>query len=139
MDRPLDVIQRAFGLPARVLGMTMLALSLASVAPAAAQQAAVPTAAAPAAVDPELASYAKAFVGVGLVRDEFDSRLALAKNKTVELQDQIRVEMKEKVNRTIQATGLTLDAYRRIEYTITIDPARRAAFDQFLTDLSKAG
>jgi hypothetical protein len=123
----------------RSLVLAALALSLASVSPAAAQQAAVPPAAAPAAVDPELASFAKAFVGVGLVRDEFEARLALARNKTVELQTEIRVEMKDKVNQAIRAAGLTPDAYRRIEYTITIDPARRAAFDQLLTELSRAG
>jgi hypothetical protein len=136
MYRTMGVFARR--LPGVLPGL--LALSLGFVAPAAAQQAAAPAAPAPAAsADAELRSYAKAFVGVGLVRDEYEARLALVRNKTVELQAEIRKEMKEKVNSTIRSAGLTPDGYRRIEYSITVDPARRAAFDQLLLDLAKAG
>ena len=126
---------------APILGLALAALFAGGATPGAAQQ---PTPAAPAAAtapapDPELVTFAKAFVAVGLVRDDYNAQLALPKNKTLELQAQIRKEMKEKVEAAIRATGLTPDGYHRIEYTVTIDPARRVAFDKLLVELAKGG
>ena len=132
------------------LGLVLGALSIMGTGALAAQQpakaapakpaaASKPAAAAPApdkpataVADPELTQFAKAYVAVGLVRDDYDAQLALPKNKTVELQAQLREEMKKKVEQAVQAAGMTMDAYRRVEYTVTVDPARRAAFDQIL-------
>jgi hypothetical protein len=120
------------------LGLALLAVLLAFAAPVAAQQ---PTPAAPAAApapaDPELTSFAKAFLAVGLVRDDFNAQLALPKNKTVELQAELRKQMKEKVEEAIRANGLTVEGYRRIEYSVTVDPTRRATFDRVVTELSR--
>jgi hypothetical protein len=117
------------------LALSLFAATVACAAPVAAQQ---PTPApAPAAADPELATFAKAFLAVGLVRDDFNAQLALPKNKTVELQAQIRKEMKDKVEETIRANGLTVEGYRRIEYSVTVDPTRRAAFDRLLAELAR--
>ena len=123
-----------------VLGLAMLAVVAAPAARVAAQQAAPAAAApAPAPADPVLTSFAKAFLAVGLVRDDFNAQLALAKNKTVEHQVEIRAQMKAKIEETIRSTGLSLDDYRRVEYTVTVDPDKRAAFDKILADLSRAG
>ena len=43
----------------------------------------------------------------------------------------------QKVEETIRSNGLTVDGYRRIEYSVTVDPTRRAAFDKLLADLAK--
>ena len=123
-------------------GLGLLAALLAFAAPVAAQQ---PTPAAPAAApapapapaDPELTSFAKAFLAVSLVRDDFNAQLALPKNKTVELQAEVRKQMKEKIEETIRANGLTVEGYRRIEYSVTVDPARRTTFDRLVTELSR--
>lgn len=114
------------------LRFALVALSILAASPVAAQEAAP-------AADPELSTYAKAFLAVGLVRDDFNAQLALAKNKTVEHQAEIREQMKVKIEETIRAAGLTPEAYRRIEYTVTVDGARRAAFDKLLEELSKQG
>src|SRR5687767_3609925 len=121
---------------ASALVLALLGLSVAPAAPALAQQAA-PAAPATATADPELTSYAKAFLAVGFVRDDFNAQLALAKNKTVEHQSEIRQQMKEKVEQAIVSAGLSVEDYRRIEYTITVDPTRRSAFDQLLTELAR--
>ena len=63
----------------------------------------------------------------------------LPKNKTVEHQVEIRKAMKDKIEETIRASGLSVDDYHRVEYTVTVDPTRRAAFDQILADLARAG
>jgi hypothetical protein len=124
----------------RILALALAGIAFMAVAvPAAAQVTAPATAAAPAAADPELSSFAKAFVAVGLVRDDFDAQLAMPKNKTLELQAQIRKDMKTKIEETIRASGLTLDVYKRVEYTITVDPTRRAVFDALLTEIARAG
>ena len=119
------------------LGLAVFGV-LAGSTPAAAQQPApAAPAAAPAPADAELTSFAKAFIAVGLVRDDFNAQLALPKNKTPELQEEIRKEMKLKVEEAIRTAGMSLEDYRRVEYSITIDPARRATFDALLADLAK--
>ena len=131
-----------------VLGLALGALSLAGTDGLAAQQAAKPAAAAaakadaskpaaapekaPAAPDPELAQFAKAYIAVGLVRDDYEAQMALPKNKTVELQTQLKEEYKKKVEAAVQAAGLTMASYHRIEYSVSVDGARRAALDQIL-------
>jgi hypothetical protein len=121
------------------IGLALVALAFA--APVAAQQPApaAPAAAAPAPApaDPEITSFAKAFLAVGLVRDDFNAQLALPKNKTVELQAEIRKQMKEKVEEAIRTNGLTVDGYRRLEYQVTVDPTRRATFDRLITELQR--
>ena len=124
--------RRSWALGLAVCALSFGGSSLAAQQPAPATLPGAKPAPATASADPELTSFAKAFVALGLVRDDFDARLALTKNKTVELQTQLRQEMKAKIEEVIRATGLSLDAYRRIEYSITVDQARRAAFDQVL-------
>jgi hypothetical protein len=125
-----------------VLGLALGALSFAgplvaqqaaktAPAKAAAASAAAP-AAAPAAADAELTQFAKAYVAVGLVRDDYSAQMALPKNKTVELQTQLKEDYRKKVEAVVQAAGLTMAAYHRIEYSVSVDPARRAALDQIL-------
>jgi hypothetical protein len=129
-----------------VLGLALAGLSLGG--PLAAQQpakaapakpaAAAPKdapAAAPAtapAADAELTQFAKAYVAVGLVRDDYSAQMALPKNKTIELQTQLKEDYRKKVEAVVQAAGLTMAAYHRIEFSISVDPARRAALDQIL-------
>ena len=128
----------AVGRRSLVLGLAALAAAVVAV-PVAAQQAPAAPAAQTAPADPQLTSFAKAFLAVGLVRDDFNAQLALPKNKTVEHQVEIRKAMKDKIEETIRANGLSVEDYHSVEYTVTVDPARRAAFDQILADLARAG
>ena len=114
-----------------VLTLALFTLAVALPAAAGAQVVAPPAQAAPA--DPQLTSFAKAWVEVGRLRDEYEALMAQPKHKTLEHQATLRLEMKTKVEAAIQAAGLTVDAYRRIEFSITMDEARRAAFQQVLT------
>jgi hypothetical protein len=123
--------------PVLALGLALVTLPAFAATPVAAQEAAA--AAAPAPVNPELATFAKAFISVGLVRDDFNAQLAMPKNKTVEHQIEIRKLMKEKIEETIRAAGLTLDGYKQLEYTVTVDPASRAEFDRLLVEIARAG
>jgi hypothetical protein len=100
--------------------------------PSAAPAQAAPAAAAPAPADAELTQFAKAYVAVGLVRDDFSAQMALPKNKTIELQTQLKEDYRKKVEAAVQAAGLSMAAYHRIEYSISVDPARRAALDKIL-------
>ena len=129
-----------FRMPRRLaLGLAVLALAAFPARPAAAQQPApAAPAAAPAPADPEITSFAKAFMAVGLVRDDFNAQLALPKNKTPELQEQLRKDMKLKVEEAIRANGLSVDDYKRVEYMITVDPAKRATFDQVFAELGRS-
>ena len=129
---------RTLALGLAVFGVLAVATPAAAQQPAPATPAAAPAAApAPAPADAELTSFAKAFIAVGLVRDDFNAQLALPKNKTPELQEEIRKEMKLKVEEAIRTAGMSLEDYRRVEYSITIDPARRATFDALLAELAK--
>jgi hypothetical protein len=127
---------RTLALGLAVFGVLAVSTPAAAQQPAPATPAAAP-AAAPAPADAELTSFAKAFIAVGLVRDDFNAQLALPKNKTPELQEEIRKEMKLKVEEAIRTAGMSLEDYRRVEYSITIDPARRATFDALLAELAK--
>ncbi len=122
-----------------VLGLVLLAL-VGATPPALRAQQAAPAAQAvtPTAPDAQLTAFAKAFVEVGRVRDSFEAQLAMLKNKTLDHQAELRVQMREKVAEAIQRNGLTAEVYRRVEYSITVDDLRRAAFDQALTALDGA-
>jgi hypothetical protein len=83
----------------------------------------------------QLTAYAKAYIALTVVHEEFAAQLADARNKTAEAQETLRRSLEERVARVIQEHGMTATEHRRITYIISVDAEQRAAFERIRTDI----
>ncbi|MEW5915796.1 MAG: DUF4168 domain-containing protein [Gemmatimonadota bacterium] len=105
-------------------------LSLGSVTSVAAQAAAASLDST--VTEAQLTAYAKAYPGIAAARDSAHAHFALSRNKTDELQRELRDGLKKQIEQILQAQGLTQDAYTRITFVISRDEALRKRFDELL-------
>jgi hypothetical protein len=104
-------------------------LSLGSVTSVAAQANASPDTA---ITEAQLAAYAKAHAAIAAARDSAHAHFALSRNKTDELQRELRDGLKKQIEQIVQAQGLTPDAYTRITFVISRDEGLRKRFEELL-------
>ena len=122
---------------ASTLGFALMTAAFGLPARAAAQEASPPPAAA-APADPEMTAFAKAWVEVGHIRDSYQAQVAMRSNKTLEHQADLRLKYKAEVDQAIQKAGLTPEVYRKVEFSIVFDEAKRAAFEEVLKAMDAA-
>lgn len=121
--------------PLSLAGLVLVALSLGTVTStsAVAQQQRVDTMAID---DARLTAYTKAFAAIGLARDQAHADLALPKNKTIEVQKELRDTLHSRIEQILRENGLTQEQYARITHAISTEAHRRKAFDDILARLT---
>lgn len=82
-----------------------------------------------------LTAYAKAYAAIALVRDSAHAAFALPKNKTDELQRELRDKLHQNIDQILKAQGITAEQYARITYVISTDDNRRKHFEEILARL----
>ncbi|MGQ0642688.1 MAG: DUF4168 domain-containing protein [Gemmatimonadaceae bacterium] len=108
--------------------LAALFLSLGSVTPAAAQ--AAPQRPDSALGEPQLTAYAKAFAAISAARDQAHANLALPRNKTDEMQRELREKLQKQIDQILKDQNLTHEQYARITYVISSDAAQRKSFEE---------
>lgn len=116
-------------------GLVLVALSLETITPRsmAAQEQRVDTLAIDEA---RLVAYAKAFVAIGLARDQAHADMALPKNKTLEEQKVLRDTLHARIGKILSENGLTEEQYARITHAISTEGHRRKAFEEIVARLT---
>ncbi len=117
------------------LGVLVVAiLSLVGITPAAAQSTAQQ--ADTAIGEAQIAAYAKAYAAIASERDKAHAELALPRNKTDEIQRELRDKLKTQIEQILKANDLTQERFERITYVLSIDAERRRSFEQLLARLT---
>lgn len=83
-----------------------------------------------------LTTYAKAFVAIAVVRDSAYAALAMPRNKTNELQRELRDKLHKEIGQILKAQGITAEQYAHITYVIATDENRRKTFEEMLARLT---
>jgi hypothetical protein len=120
---------------AHVLTAATLVAAFAAAAPASlSAQAAPPLAAAPAPglSRDEIAAFARLQVSISNMRDSAQAQLAMARNKTPVLQQQLRDKLVTEVAEALHRAGVTEADYERKTYLVATDPEIRKQFDGFI-------
>jgi hypothetical protein len=83
-----------------------------------------------------LTAYARAFAAIALVRDSAHVALALPRNKTDEIQRELRDKLHKDIDQILKAQGITAEQYAQITYVIATDDTRRKSFEGILAKLT---
>ncbi len=78
----------------------------------------------------QLAKYTKAYVAIGLLRDQYEQEFAQQKNKKPEAQQQLHETYRAQIVKIITDNGLTEQQYNQITFQISTDPEQRKAFEK---------
>jgi hypothetical protein len=123
----------------RRVSLTVVAMTLALAAPCAAQNppASQPSARPRLAAD-EITAFAKLSVTLALARDSTQRQLAKPRNKTPQMQQQLRAQLAAETAEILHHAGVSEEEYHRKTYIVSTDSASRAIFDQTVAKLTGA-
>jgi hypothetical protein len=116
-------------------GAPLLAQSTSSSAPsvATATTGQPPTAGAAGMTRDELIAFAKLDIAISVARDSAQFQLALARNKTPGLQQQLRDKLAAEIAGLIQRANTTEAEYQRKTYLVATNPEARKLFDALIS------
>jgi hypothetical protein len=86
----------------------------------------------PEVTDVRLQTYARAFIDVSAIQDDFDPQLAAARNKSTEAQEHLRKERKDAVLKALEAHRLTEQEHNWITFVVSSNEERRVSFEKIL-------
>ena len=86
----------------------------------------------------EIATLAKAQVAITVAHDSMDVLLAQARNKTTEMQQQLREKLRSQIEEILHHAGLSDEEYRTETYVVSTDAAARKTFDSVVVVLTGA-
>jgi hypothetical protein len=86
----------------------------------------------------EVVAFAKLSISVALVRDSIQKQLAQPRNKTPQMQKQLREELATGVEEALKLAGVSEEEYRHKTYLVSTDSASRAVFDETIAKLTGA-
>jgi hypothetical protein len=84
----------------------------------------------------QLTAFAKAHAAIITAREQAHAELALPRNKTNELQRELRDKLQKRVDQILKENSLTQTQFARITYVISSDTAQRKSFEAILARLS---
>lgn len=84
----------------------------------------------------ELLAFAKLEVAISVARDSSQFQLALARNKTPALQQQLREKLLAQIAELIRAAGTTDAEYQRKTYLVATNPEARKGFDALVAQIT---
>jgi hypothetical protein len=93
--------------------------------------------AAPPVGEETLTTFAKAYVQIGIVRDEVGAELAKPGNKIDDAQQQLRERLRQQVAKIVQEHGMTEAEYAQLTLLVSTDDKQRQAFEAILARLTK--
>lgn len=121
---------------ARAGRLTLAALLVA--APVVAQTTAAPAAHGSHMSRDEVVAFAKLSISVAQVRDSLQKQLTLARNKTPQMQQQLREQLASGVEEVLERAGVSEEEYRHRTFLVSTDSASRALFDEAVARLTGA-
>jgi hypothetical protein len=80
----------------------------------------------------QLETYAKAYVEISKLRDQFHAEAAEARNKKAEAVELLQAKLRDDVAAVLTANGLTRQQYNQITYVLSTDAESRRAFDKIM-------
>lgn len=84
----------------------------------------------------QLAAYVKAYAAIASERDKAHVELALPRNKTDEIQRELREKLQKQIDQILKANDLTHERFERITYILSVDAELRRNFEQSLARLT---
>jgi hypothetical protein len=85
-----------------------------------------------------IVAFAKLSMLVSEARDSIQFQLALPRNKTLQMQQQLRDQLAARVAEILQRAGISDAEFQRKTYLVSTDSAARAVFDSTVSKLSGA-
>jgi hypothetical protein len=86
----------------------------------------------PEVTDERLRVYVKAFLAERRVQDEIDPQLAAVRNKSDELQKQLREQRREQMLKVYADNGMTEQEFNWITFVVSSNQERRESFEKML-------
>lgn len=94
--------------------------------------------AAPTMAKEDITAFARLQVAIGKVQDSAQAQLAQPRNKTKQMQDQLREKLRTDVEQTIHRAGLSDEEFRRRTYLVSTNPELRKSFDAAISEITGA-
>lgn len=86
----------------------------------------------------DVAAFARLALTVAQARDSAQKQLAFVRNKTPQMQQQLRDQLATRIAEILRQAGTTDDEFRRRMYVLSTDTTARLAFDQATAQLTGA-
>lgn len=86
----------------------------------------------------DVVAFAKLSISVAQVRDSLQKQLALPRNKTPQMQQQLREQLASGVDEVLKLAGVSEEEYRHKTYLVSTDSSSRAMFDETVAKLTGA-
>ena len=86
----------------------------------------------------DVVAFAKLSISVAQIRDSLQKQLTLARNKTPQMQAQLREELASGVEEVLKLAGVSDEEYRHRTYLVSTDSTSRAVFDEAIAKLTGA-
>src|SRR5262245_14352751 len=86
----------------------------------------------------EIAAFVKVHVAVSTARDSMQARLAAPRNKTLQMQRQLRDDLATQIAEILHHSGMTEAEFQRKTYLVSTDAPSRALFDSSVAKLTGA-
>ena len=86
----------------------------------------------------DVVAFAKLSISVAQVRDSLQKQLTLARNKTPQMQKQLRDELATGVEEVLKLAGVSDEEYRHKTFLVSTDSASRVVFDEAVAKLTGA-
>lgn len=133
-------MRRAFGAGTVVRSACLVAFALAPTAVVAqVTRAAAPAQqSAPGMTKEEITAFAKLQVAIGKVQDSAQAQLAQPRNKTKQMQDQLREKLRTDVEQVLHHAGVSDAEFRRKTYIVSTDAEIRKSFDATISEITGA-
>ena len=86
----------------------------------------------------EVVAFAKLSISVAQVRDSLQKQLTLARNKTPQMQQQLREQLASGVEEVLKLAGVSDEEFRHKTYLVSTDSISRVMFDETVAKLTGA-
>jgi hypothetical protein len=86
----------------------------------------------------DVVALAKLSISVAQVRDSLQKQLTLARNKTPQMQQQLRDQLASGVEEVLELAGVSDEEYRHKTFIVSTDSTARAVFDEAIAKLTGA-
>jgi hypothetical protein len=84
----------------------------------------------------DITALAKLEVAIGAARDSAQAQLAMARNKTLSAQQELRDKLRTRVDELIRRSGMSQADYNRRTYIVSTDSTARRTFDVVVAQLT---
>ena len=84
----------------------------------------------------EITAFAKLQIAIGKAQDSAQAQLAQPRNKTAQMQEQLREKLRTTVEELVQRAGMTEKDFQRKTYLVSTDQKIRSVFDSTIAQIT---